>query len=103
MVCQRSTTDLRPLFDPPEDELEIRPLKYVKLQKLREHGLALWSTFEWDRSSESATVWMRKDFVEKMKADSEWQCCLMRTDWWKIISTPQAVYQVVEEGKRWVD
>ena len=80
-----------------------KPLSAPRLKKLREQGLVLWSTFDWDRASETATVWMRKDFVEKMKADSEWHCCLMITDLWIMQSDFQPVGKVIAEGRRWVD
>ena len=32
------------------------------VHQLRENGLILWSSFEWERRKEQASVWMRKDF-----------------------------------------
>ena len=85
-----------------EDEAQ-KPFSAARLKKLREHGLVLWSTFDWDKASETAKVWMRKDFVEKMKTDSEWHCCLMITDLWFMQSACQPVGKVIAGGTRWVD
>ena len=86
-----------------QDDEAKKPLSAPRLKKLREQELVLWSTFDWDRTSETATVWMRKDFVEKMKADREWNCCLMITDLWFMQSAFQPVGKVIAEGRRWVD
>ena len=71
------------------------------LDQLREHGLILWSSFEWERRKERASVWMRKDFGVKCLSSRDWCVAMVRTDIWRLVTRPGRAKDVMVEGKKW--
>ena len=71
------------------------------LDQLRANGLILWSSFEWERRKERATVWMRKDFGDKCLSSRDWCVGMLRTDTWRLVSSPGRAKDVMVQGKKW--
>ena len=74
---------------------------HVLVDQLREHGLILWSSFEWERRKERASVWMRKDFGDKCLSSRDWCVGIVRTDTWRLVTMPGRAKDVMVEGKKW--
>ena len=71
------------------------------IDQLRENGLILWSSFEWERRKERASVWMRKDFGDKCLSNREWCVGMLRTDTWLLVSSLGRAKDVMVQGKKW--
>ena len=69
--------------------------------QFRENGLILWSSFEWERRKERASVWMRKDFGDKCLSSWEWRVGMLRTDTWRLATRPGRAKDVMVQGIRW--
>ena len=97
MTGERSPTTLnwRLLFYHASD------FKSDDLDQLRENGLILWSSFEWERRKERASVWMRKDFGDKCLSSRDWCVGIVRTDTWRLVTMPGRAKDVMVEGKKW--
>lgn len=70
---------IRPLSDPTWEEVDPH-FKDDAFSKIREQGLYLYTTIEWDISKRVATAWMDKSSVERVKTG--WKVCLVETDTW---------------------
>ena len=71
------------------------------LDQLREKGLILWSSFEWERRKERASVWMRKDCGDKCLNSSDWCVGMLRTDTWRLVARPGRAKDVMVQGRQW--
>lgn len=93
---------LKPVFpDRHPATLNWRPLFYHNCghkcddcDQFRETGLILWSSFKWERRTERASVWMRKDIGDKCLSSRDWCVGMLRTDNWRLV-TRIGVLQVV--------
>lgn len=72
-----------------------------ELAQLRENGLVLWSSFEWERRKERASVWMRKDFGDKCLSSRDWCVGMLRTDIWRLVTMTAQAKDVMVKGKKW--
>jgi len=70
---------------------------------LRKGGLQIITTWEWARSSKTATFWLRRDVMEEMLRGSSWSVMIWRTDNWTNQSGPHRLDAVVDTGETWVD
>ncbi len=71
------------------------------LDQLRENGLILWSSFEWERRNEQASVWMRKDFGDKCLSSRDWCVGMLRTDTWRLVTKTGRAKDLMVKGKKW--
>lgn len=63
----------------------------------------MWSTFEFDIPSRTATVWMSQGVMENMLKKG-WAVALYTTNTWKSAVTQMELLQdVCERKERWVD
>lgn len=58
--------------------------KDPQIATLREEGLHVVTTWEWSRSSKTATFWLRRDVMEEMQCGQSWTVMIWRTDNWKL-------------------
>lgn len=73
-----------------------------QVSKLRKEGLHIVTTWEWSRSSKTATFWLRRDVMEEMQRDQSWGVMMWRTDNWTNQAVPHRL-DVVDTGETWVD
>ena len=71
------------------------------LDQIRENGLILWSSFEWERRKEQVSVWMRKDFGDKCLSSRDWCVGMLRTDVWRLVTKTGRAKDVMVQGKKW--
>ncbi|KAI9717305.1 MAG: hypothetical protein M1812_004832 [Candelaria pacifica] len=100
-VCAGPPMNLRLLFDPTDCELDENA---PKVRKLRETGLIMMTTFEFDRETDTASFWMKRGFVDMMMAQKGdwWKCGIWRTDAWRPVVMPLSVKTAVRRGRKWV-
>lgn len=68
---------------------------------LRKEGLHIVTTWEWSRSSKTATFWLRRDVMEGMLRAQRWGVMIWRTDNWTHQSGAHRL-DVVDTGETWV-
>ena len=86
------------------------------LQRLREEGLVLWSTFEWSHALKEVKVWMDECFggrmmgstvkdeaIEREAKKDVWRVGLLKTDEWLLMSETGIVQERMKKGRRWGD
>jgi len=49
----------------------------AKARKIREEGVHMLSTFEWDSESKKAAFWLRKDVIEGMSQNGKWKVYIL--------------------------
>lgn len=95
--------DMRSVLDSCWGDEKDGTYRIPSVVDLRENGLIVWSTIEYDVVNSIASAWMPKEFVEKLKNDS-WMCGLWRVDIWEGVSSELwPVRGAVVEGERWGD
>ncbi|TKA65538.1 hypothetical protein B0A55_09868 [Friedmanniomyces simplex] len=62
-------------------------------KRIREEGLHIVSTWQWSRSTKSATFWLRRDLVERLKR-GPWMVGIWRTDNSRQQARPEHVIEV---------
>ena len=100
--ASKLTHELRSTLDSSWGEID-SDFKHKNHRKLREEGIAVWTTFQWDVVNNVASIYMPEGFVETIK-DRDWECSLWRTDEYELVSRPleRARKSIRAEG-RWVD
>lgn len=68
--------------------------------RLRNEGLHIVTTWEWVRSSKTATFWLRRDVMEEMLRMQSWGVMIWRTDTWTNQSEPNRL-DIVDTGETW--
>jgi hypothetical protein len=68
---------------------------------VRKEGLHIVTTWEWVRSSKTATFWLRRDVMEEMLRSQSWGVMIWRTDTWTHQSGPNRLLNVVDTGETW--
>ena len=81
------------LLGPTEPLIPLRPLLYQQDRALstdlREKGLHVVTTWDFDTEAKHATLWMREDVVKHMTTDrADWVVGIWRTDSWDIAAFP---------------
>ena len=69
---------------------------------LRKEGSHIVTTWEWSRSSKTATFWLRRDVMEEMLRGQSWNVIFWRTDDRANQSGAHRL-DVVDTGETWVD
>ncbi|KAF7879570.1 hypothetical protein EAF04_000765 [Stromatinia cepivora] len=93
--------NLRHLLDPSWEVEKGGEDTDAKIKDLRENGLVVWTTIEYDVENSIVSAWMPSAFVEKMERDW-WRCGLWRVDTWENVNSgPFAVRGSVVKGERW--
>jgi len=76
--------------------------KSPQISTLRKEGLHIVTTWEWSRSSKTATFWLRRDVMEEMQRGSSWRVMMLRTDNWEKQSGSQKL-NAVDTGETWTN
>jgi hypothetical protein len=76
--------------------------KDSQVSTLRKEGLHIVTTWEWSRSSKTATFWLRRDVMEEMLRSQRWGVMIWRTDNWTHQSSPHTL-DVVDTGETWAN
>ena len=76
--------------------------KDPKASTLRTQGLHIITTWEWSRSSKTASFWLRRDVMEEMQRGSSWGVMMWRTDNWRRQSKARRM-DAVDAGEMWMD
>lgn len=98
----RSVFDLRPALDSIWAEVDSEFAK-SSMKKLRESGLAVWTTFRWDVVHNVAHIYIYEKFVEMIKT-KDWVCGLGRTAEYEPISDlSERARNAIEPEARWTD
>jgi hypothetical protein len=75
------------------------------LSELREKGVYLITTFKWNRVSQTASFWLRKDVVDETLCNPggpPWSAILWRTDEWMPVSSTSWLREDLKIGEPWV-
>ncbi|KAK5173661.1 uncharacterized protein LTR77_002342 [Saxophila tyrrhenica] len=73
----------------------------AKAKQLREEGSHIVSTWSWSKSERSATFWLRKDAMDQMQQQGNWELAIWRTDNWLRQGSLAAVRDVIDTGDSW--
>ncbi|KAK4548293.1 hypothetical protein LTR36_010163 [Oleoguttula mirabilis] len=85
---------LRPFLQ--DDELADRSRH---ASAVREKGLHVVTTWDWDRKGKQATFWLRQDVVAQMQRPAQkWAVAVWRTDAWRAQSKPEPVTKICDVG-----
>ena len=98
MLCS-----LRKVLDPSTAEIDPAPAMVGKfIEKLRDGGLKVWTTFKWDGDDKAASAWMSTGFVNELVGQG-WSVGIWRTDLWEPVCVPYlvGVESVVSRGEKW--
>ena len=71
-------------------------------ERIRERGLHILTTWNWDRAGKPVTFWLRQDVMEEMKK-GVWAVSIWRTDNWDYQSKPCNVSEVKDMGATWAE
>jgi hypothetical protein len=94
----------------PKQEVSFRTIlvddeegqKDPQISTLRKEGLHVVTTWEWSKSSKTATFWLRRDVMEEMQRGLNWGVMMWRTDNWKIQAGPQRL-DAMDTGETWMN
>jgi hypothetical protein len=76
--------------------------KDPKISTLRKEGLHIVTTWDWSRSSKTATFWLRRDVMEEMQRGQNWGVMIWRTDNWENQSGSQRL-EAIDTGVSWTN
>jgi hypothetical protein len=97
--------DLRLILDPSwGDEVDIN-FKGKAFEAFRNKGVLVWSAFNWDLESKTATVWMSKTIASSI-IENDWAVGMFRSDNWTCLTnhmSPPLARNVVTVGNKWED
>ncbi|KAM0716120.1 hypothetical protein Q7P37_008634 [Cladosporium fusiforme] len=79
-----------------------RGQKDPQISTLREEGLHIVTTWEWSRSSKTATFWLRRAVMEGMQRGQDWGVMVWRTDNWTHQSGVQRL-DAMDTGVTWMN
>ncbi|CZT00196.1 uncharacterized protein RCO7_08382 [Rhynchosporium graminicola] len=96
-------SNFRCYLDPSWGDEVDDQFEHARYRKIRERGVVLWTTFEFDVKKKVASTWMPEELVVNLKS-RDWECGMYRTDIWQpAFKIPEDMVEVVEKGERWVD
>lgn len=91
--------DIRKALDPAT--------KAVGFDELREKGLVVWSTCEWNEDKREMSAWIDESIVERLSeigggGRGRWAVGVWRSDIWSCVTVPLSeVKEVIRKGERW--
>ena len=96
-VAELPRTSLRKMFI--DDEKGDRSAEAVTV---RQKGVHVISTFNWNSRTETAIFWLRKDVVEQMRTEGSWSLYFLRVDTWKTATKAVKVADI-QAQRMWTD
>ncbi|KAL8759612.1 MAG: hypothetical protein Q9199_000656 [Rusavskia elegans] len=91
----------------PDGRLGHTSIPREEVQKLRQQGLRMVTTFQWNAQDSSASLCIPKKVIDDMQQSERWKSAILRTDRWEFasLSVPllKTKLNTVSEGRRWID